>query len=276
MKHNSRPSATDASAAESPVVAGPPVAEPSVARLHCADARLARFFEIELAHLGIRPAAEEADSLCLIVADGDARPLPDLLEEAAAAGCPLLVFGHDPVELPAGAGAFIRRPFALPELEGVLRRLPSVAPATAAPLTVPSAVMPAPVAVMPASAAVSSATRVTSAEAVSAGAASAKAASAKAASAEAAPLTLAPEGNAALIGDLRVPLTPAEAAILARLLERRDTRPGLAVTREELSTLLGGGGNSVDVYVCHLRRKIEKPLGRRMIATVRGMGYRME
>lgn len=269
MKHNSRPSATDASAAESPVVAGPPVAGPSVARLHCADARLARFFEIELAHLGIRPAAEEAASPCLIVADGDACPLPDLLEEAAVAGCPLLVFGHDPVELPAGAGAFIRRPFALPELEGVLRRLPSVAPATAAPLAVPSAVMPA-------SAAVSSAARVTSAEAVSAGAASAEVASAEAASAKAAPLTLAPEGNAALIGDLRVPLTPAEAAILARLLERRETRPGLAVTREELSTLLGGGGNSVDVYVCHLRRKIEKPLGRRMIATVRGMGYRME
>ena len=32
----------------------------------------------------------------------------------------------------------------------------------------------------------------------------------------------------------------------------------------------------VDVYVCRLRAKIEKPLGRRMIRTVRGVGYTLE
>ena len=48
------------------------------------------------------------------------------------------------------------------------------------------------------------------------------------------------------------------------------------VPRAELATLLGGGGNSVEVYVCKLRAKIEKPLGRRMIHTVRGKGYRLE
>jgi len=67
-------------------------------------------------------------------------------------------------------------------------------------------------------------------------------------------------------------MTPAEYAILERLYARR----GEAVTREELAALLGGGGNSVEVYICKLRAKLEKPLGRRLILTVRGVGYRME
>ena len=48
------------------------------------------------------------------------------------------------------------------------------------------------------------------------------------------------------------------------------------MTREELAALLGGGGHSVEVYVCKLRTKLEKPLGRRLIHTVRGVGYRMD
>ena len=69
-----------------------------------------------------------------------------------------------------------------------------------------------------------------------------------------------------------VPLTPAETALLECLYAHR----GEAVSREELATLLEGGGNSVEVYICKLRAKIEKPLGRRMILTVRGKGYRLE
>ena len=69
-----------------------------------------------------------------------------------------------------------------------------------------------------------------------------------------------------------LPLTPAEAAILDCLYTRR----GETVPRAELAPLLEGGGNSVEVYICKLRTKIEKPLGRRMIHTVRGKGYRME
>ena len=74
------------------------------------------------------------------------------------------------------------------------------------------------------------------------------------------------------VGEHTVTLTPAEAAILDCLMSRADQ----PVTREELSALLGGGGNIVDVYVCRLRAKIEKPLGRRMIRTVRGVGYTLE
>lgn len=76
------------------------------------------------------------------------------------------------------------------------------------------------------------------------------------------------------IGGIPVPLTDAELRIFSALYERR----GEVVPREELATLLGGGGNSVEVYVCHLRRKLEAPLGRRtaLITTLRGVGYRME
>lgn len=74
------------------------------------------------------------------------------------------------------------------------------------------------------------------------------------------------------IGDRTIPLTPAEWAIFKHLYDHR----GDSIPRDTLASLLGGGGNSVDVYICHLRTKIEKPLGRRMIHTVRGVGYRMD
>ena len=70
----------------------------------------------------------------------------------------------------------------------------------------------------------------------------------------------------------RIPLTAGEYAIL-RCLYRQQ---GEAVSRQTLSALLGGGGNSVDVYVCKLRTKLEKPVGMRLIHTVRGVGYRLE
>ena len=83
---------------------------------------------------------------------------------------------------------------------------------------------------------------------------------------------LAVENGAVTLGGKPLALTPAEQAILEYL----HARKGEAVPRAELSTLLDGGGNSVEVYICKLRAKIEKPLGRRMILTVRGKGYRME
>lgn len=70
----------------------------------------------------------------------------------------------------------------------------------------------------------------------------------------------------------RISLTPGEYAILHCLYNQK----GEAVSRETLSALLGGGGNSVDVYICKLRAKLEKPVGMRMIHTVRGTGYRLE
>jgi two-component system OmpR family response regulator len=85
-------------------------------------------------------------------------------------------------------------------------------------------------------------------------------------------LELAIENGAVTLGGKPLALTPAEQTILEYLYARR----GEAVPRAELAPLLEGGGNSVDVYICKLRAKIEKPLGRRMIVTVRGVGYRLE
>lgn len=67
-----------------------------------------------------------------------------------------------------------------------------------------------------------------------------------------------------------VPLTQHEFWLLEALLRQRDR----ALTREQLLQAMGGWtddmvGNSVDVHVHHLRRK----LGSGLIRTVRGVGY---
>ena len=66
-------------------------------------------------------------------------------------------------------------------------------------------------------------------------------------------------------------ISPQEAEVLSLLLERR----GETVSREEISARIGeSSANKVDVYVCYLRKKLETP-ERRVIATVRGRGYRL-
>ena len=86
-------------------------------------------------------------------------------------------------------------------------------------------------------------------------------------------LEMAGEGEVR-IGETTVHLTPSEAAILRLLMARR----GEAVSREELREVLQGRGesNKLEVYLCFLRRKLERPLGLHMITTVRGVGYRLE
>lgn len=77
------------------------------------------------------------------------------------------------------------------------------------------------------------------------------------------------------VGEVSVRLTPKEAALMRCLLDKR----GEAVTKQELDGCLGGDGtasNETVVYLCHLRRKLEKPTGLRLITTVRGVGYRLE
>lgn len=77
------------------------------------------------------------------------------------------------------------------------------------------------------------------------------------------------------VGDISVRLTSGEAEVLRCLLENR----GQTVTRRMLADRLGRGGcegNEVEVYLCYLRRKLEKPTGLRLITTVRGVGYRLE
>ena len=88
----------------------------------CADSRLSRLLETELAYLGVAARATESipdpdGELCLLVADGDTFPASDCLVLAEACSCPLLLFGREVTELPFTAGIFLRRPFGLDRLE---------------------------------------------------------------------------------------------------------------------------------------------------------------
>lgn len=83
-------------------------------------------------------------------------------------------------------------------------------------------------------------------------------------------LTVDQEAKVALWGDMRIPLSDNECKVLAALCESR----GEIVEREKIYALLGAEeGNMGDVYICHLRRKIDNKLGLKLIYTVRGKGY---
>ena len=211
------------------------------AMILCTDERLTRLLETELAYMGVASRSVSAlpqalEGVSLLVADGDVFSPDDCRNYAAARGCLLLIFGREEISLPAEQGVFLRRPFALDRLEMAVRDL---LPTVAVSLRPTIPVRPA---------------------------------SASAPKSEPRPPLLTVQDGIVTVEGTRISMTPAEYAILERLYARR----GEAVTRDELATLLGGGGNSVEVYVCKLRAKLEKPLGRRLILTVRGVGYRME
>jgi two-component system, OmpR family, response regulator len=74
-----------------------------------------------------------------------------------------------------------------------------------------------------------------------------------------------------------VELSARELAVLQCLARRA----GRVVSRSELLDEVWGAGfdaspNVVDVYIGYLRRKLERPRGRRLIRTVRGRGYLLE
>jgi DNA-binding response OmpR family regulator len=87
-------------------------------------------------------------------------------------------------------------------------------------------------------------------------------------------LTLDPIRHACGDGEIEVSLSGREVELLANLMLQRHR----AVSKSELVSRVWGAEfegdeNIVEVYVGHLRRKLEKPLGRRIIDTVRGDGY---
>ncbi len=220
-------------------------ATPPRALILCADGRLSRLLETELAYMGVTAQAAESlpppdGDICLLLADGDGFPVADCVSLASSRGCPLLVFGREPaaLSLPSEQGVFLRRPFALTELSSVIRGLLAGLSAVGALSGLPRA----------------------------------HSVPEKPPEAKPSPAELTAENGTITAGGKTVPLTPAERSLFEYLYTHR----GEAIPRETLSSLLSGGGNSVDVYICRLRTKIEKPLGRRMIHTVRGVGYRMD
>ena len=73
-------------------------------------------------------------------------------------------------------------------------------------------------------------------------------------------------------GNQIVSLSASEFSLLESL-SNEEKKP---VDRETLLRLFGTGeGNIVDVYVCLLRKKLEQMCERRVIDTVRGVGYRL-
>ena len=93
---------------------------------------------------------------------------------------------------------------------------------------------------------------------------------------EAGDLRLDPAARRVFRGEIEVALTARELAVLDFLLRRR----GEAVTKAEvIANVWGddfdGDANIVEVYIGHLRGKIDRPFGREAIETVRGTGYRL-
>jgi two-component system, OmpR family, response regulator len=85
-----------------------------------------------------------------------------------------------------------------------------------------------------------------------------------------------PAGRRVWRGDNEVSLSAQELALLEAFMRR----PGQVLTREQLLDLAWGGerevaSNVVDVYVRHLRTKIDRPFGVATLHTVRGVGYRL-
>ena len=67
-----------------------------------------------------------------------------------------------------------------------------------------------------------------------------------------------------------VMLTPKELLVAEYLLSHR----GSTVSREELAAVVGeASSNKVDVYVCYLRKKLERLTSVKLIRTVRNKGY---
>lgn len=83
-------------------------------------------------------------------------------------------------------------------------------------------------------------------------------------------LILLEESRCVLMGNRQISLTDKEFAVLDLLVQKGETGVG----KQELSALLHAGDtNEGQVYICHLRRKLEHAFGVRLIKTVRNKGY---
>ncbi|MGH8897068.1 MAG: response regulator transcription factor [Egibacteraceae bacterium] len=90
-------------------------------------------------------------------------------------------------------------------------------------------------------------------------------------------LRLDPAAKRVWRGDVEVDLTARELALLEFLLRRR----GEVVSKREILQHVWdydfeGDPNIVEVYVRHLRNKLDRPFDRSSIETIRGAGYRLQ
>jgi two-component system OmpR family response regulator len=93
---------------------------------------------------------------------------------------------------------------------------------------------------------------------------------------EAGDLRFDPGSRKAWRKDSEVDLTAREMALLEFLLRRKGDVLGKREILEHVWDYdFEGDPNIVEVYVRHLRNKLDRPFGRRSIETVRGAGYRL-
>ncbi|MDQ4138206.1 MAG: response regulator transcription factor [Actinomycetota bacterium] len=93
---------------------------------------------------------------------------------------------------------------------------------------------------------------------------------------EAGDLQFDPATRRAHRGETALELTTREAALLEFLLRR----PGQVLSKQTIidhvwNNEFEGDPNIVEVYIRHLRNKLDRPFGRSAIETVRGSGYRL-
>jgi DNA-binding response OmpR family regulator len=94
---------------------------------------------------------------------------------------------------------------------------------------------------------------------------------------EAGDLKLDPASRRCRRGDVEVELTPREFSLLEFLLRRK----GEVLSKREILDHVWdydfeGDANIVEVYVRHLRDKLDRPFERTSLETVRGAGYRLD
>lgn len=85
-------------------------------------------------------------------------------------------------------------------------------------------------------------------------------------------LSVSEMDKSAVWGEMRIPLSDNEYRLLSLLCDNRCE----VVGRDQISALLRADGNMGDVYICHLRRKIDNKLGLKLIYTIRGKGYMLK
>jgi DNA-binding response OmpR family regulator len=89
-------------------------------------------------------------------------------------------------------------------------------------------------------------------------------------------LSLNPIRRSVTRGGTAIDLAPKEFAILEYLMRQRNTVvTKTAILENVWEPQYHGDGNLVEVYVSHLRRKIDMPFGTDTIQTIRGFGYRL-
>lgn len=93
---------------------------------------------------------------------------------------------------------------------------------------------------------------------------------------EAGSLRLDPGARTVARGEVEVDVTSREFAVLEYLIRHRD----LVVSKRDILSGVwdeefDGDPNIVEVYIGHLRQKIDRPFGLASIQTVRGAGYRL-